>query len=78
MGCDIVHLLRTMQDRTPEFNQITKKAAGYLGMVSGYLESHNVGEMLQDANRLIRRFPEHSLMTAAATGLLLGAVIRRK
>jgi len=47
-------------------------------MVTGYLQSHDVNEMLQDAKRLIRRFPEHSLVAAAAAGLLVGAAIRRR
>jgi hypothetical protein len=54
------------------------KVAEYAGTVSGYLQSRTVEEMLGDANRLVRTFPEHSLVAAAAAGLLLGFAIRRR
>jgi ElaB/YqjD/DUF883 family membrane-anchored ribosome-binding protein len=73
--------MRNMQvqtDSNTDVDIVTKKVAEYVGMVTGYLQAHDVSEMLQDANRLIRRFPEHSLVAAAAAGLLLGAAFRRR
>jgi ElaB/YqjD/DUF883 family membrane-anchored ribosome-binding protein len=70
--------MQVQTDLTTGVDAVTRKTAEYLGMVAGYVKSHDINDMLQDANRLVRRFPEHSLIFAAATGLVLGAAIRRK
>jgi ElaB/YqjD/DUF883 family membrane-anchored ribosome-binding protein len=47
-----------------------------VGTVAGYLERAKRGDIIAEAKRLINRSPEGSMMTAAAMGLLLGAVVR--
>ncbi len=59
-------------------DSMVAKVAEYAGMTSGYIQGRNFDEMVDDANRLIRRFPEHSLVAAAAAGLLLGFAFRRR
>jgi ElaB/YqjD/DUF883 family membrane-anchored ribosome-binding protein len=61
-----------------DFGTIARKAAQYAGRTSGYVQAHSFGEMVDDASRLVRRFPEHALVAAAAAGLLLGVALRRR
>jgi ElaB/YqjD/DUF883 family membrane-anchored ribosome-binding protein len=70
--------MQVQRDSNTDVYVVTRKAAEHVGRVTGYLQSHDVNAMLQDAKRLIRRFPEHSLVAAAAAGLLVGAAIRRR
>lgn len=55
-----------------------RKTARLLGMSAGYLNQHDLNDMLADAGRLVRRFPQHSLIAAATVGLLLGSAFRRR
>ena len=53
------------------------KAATAVGSTAGYLQTHDVQEMICDAEDAARRYPVPSLIGAAALGLFLGAFLRR-
>ena len=53
------------------------KVATAVGSTAGYLQTHDVQEMIRDAEDAARRYPVPSLIGAAALGLFLGAFLRR-
>ncbi len=59
------------------FDDFASKAAETLGATAGYIQSHDVHEMIADAEALARRNPVPALVSAAALGLVLGAFLRR-
>ena len=56
---------------------IAFRTAGALGTAAGYIRTHDVQEMMADAEDAARRNPVPSLAGAAALGFLLGAFLRR-
>lgn len=58
-------------------DNIASRTAGALGMAAGYIRTHDVHEMIADAEEAARRNPVPSLAGAAALGFLLGAFLRR-
>ena len=54
------------------------KIAKTVGTAAGYLQRSNSGSMLADAQGLLMRSPERSVLAAAGIGLLLGTVLRNR
>lgn len=69
---------RHSHDAGGRFEDIACRAAEGMGMAAGYVRTHDVQAMLQDAEQTLRRNPVPSLIAAAATGFLLGTLIMRR
>jgi len=52
--------------------------AKMIGTVTGYLQRSRRGDMFNDAVRLVTRSPDRAMMAAAAVGLVLGTVLRKR
>ncbi len=57
--------------------ELTVKAAKAIGTTAGYLQTHDVLQIISDAEDVARRNPVQSLVGAAALGLIFGAILRR-
>ena len=64
----------TTQERAED---IACKTAAVIGATAGYLQSHDVQEMISDVEEAARRNPMPALIGAAAVGVLIGAFFRR-
>lgn len=53
-----------------------RKTARLIGTAAGYFQRSSQHEMVADAERLVKRSPERSMMIAGAIGLMLGAIVR--
>lgn len=56
---------------------VTLKTAQALGSTAAYIRTHDVQEMMCDAEEVARQNPLPSIIGAAAFGFLLGAFLRR-
>jgi len=52
------------------------KIARMIGTAAGYYQRSSRGDMLADAQQLLMRAPERSLLAAAGVGLLFGTALR--
>jgi ElaB/YqjD/DUF883 family membrane-anchored ribosome-binding protein len=66
-----------VEARNGHSGNMAHKAAETLGTTAGYLRSHDLHEMMCDAEEAARRKPVPTLIGAAALGFLLGAFLRR-
>ena len=65
----------TINQNTVE--DIACKAAAAIGTTAGYLQSHDIQEMMTDVEEAARRNPMPALIGATAVGVLIGAFLRR-
>ena len=67
----------SVSDRQQGMEDFAKKTAAVVGSTAGYLQTRDVQQMMDDVESAARRNPMPALITAAALGVLIGAILRR-
>jgi hypothetical protein len=52
------------------------KFARFVGTAAGYVQRTSRGDVIADAERLLKRSPERSIVAAGILGLVLGTFLR--
>jgi len=66
----------TFDNGTGSECDVLVKIARIIGTAAGYYQRSSRGDMLADAEQLLLRAPERSLLAAAGVGLLFGTALR--
>ena len=70
--------LRQSAPRAGMMGSAAETVAGNLDAGGRYLQEHGLEDMVEDFSSVIRRHPLTSLFLALGTGVMLGAVLRRR
>ena len=70
--------VRSVAGNNPNAAQYGDQAASWLNRSADYIDDLNPGQIRTDVQKQVRDNPGRSLLIAAAAGLILGAVIRRR
>jgi ElaB/YqjD/DUF883 family membrane-anchored ribosome-binding protein len=70
--------VRSLAGDNPSATQYGDQAANWLNRSADYIDDITPGQIRNDVQKQVRDNPGRSLLIAAAAGLILGAVIRRR
>lgn len=70
--------VRNLAGNNPSATQYGDQAANWLNRSADYIDDLTPGQIRNDMQKQVRDNPGRSLLIAAAAGLILGAVIRRR
>jgi len=70
--------VRSLAGNNPNATQYGDQAANWLNRSADYIDDLTPGQIRNDVQKQVRDNPGRSLLIAAAAGLILGAVIRRR
>ncbi len=70
--------VKTLAGNNPNASQYGDQAANWLNRSATYIEDLNPGQIKTDLQSQVRNHPGRSLLIAAAAGLILGSVFRRR